>query len=194
MAIIGRSGSGKSVMLRALLVPFRRWALLDPKRRADFAGAAIVEGAAQGAREWPRRHERAILRPGLLEDEAAWGDQLCRVAYYTGSCALALDELPAGVTSEKPSAWLNTCLSRGRDPGPQGPITTIVATQRPQTIPVRILSEADHVLAFDLNMPADRSHVRSIVGRYERPRVEHGFWYWRPDLPDGAIECAPLHL
>lgn len=181
-------------MLRALLTPFRRWALLDPKRRNDLLGAAIVEGAHQGAREWPRRHERAILRPALLEDEHAWCDALCRIAYHAGSCALAVDELPEDVSAERPVPWLTMCLRRGRDPGPQGPVTTIVATQRPQRIPVTILSEASHVLAFDLNMPADQGLVRRVIGRYERPRVEHGFWYWAPDLPDGAIECAPLSL
>lgn len=181
-------------MLRALLRPFIRWALVDPKRRADFAGAAILEGAHQAAREWPRHHERAIMRPALLEDEREWGDRLCRVAYYAGSCALALDELPAGVTREDPSVWLNTCLSRGRDPGPQGPVTTIVATQRPQTIPMRILSEADHVLVFDLNLPSDQALIRRVIGRYDRPRLRHGFWYWTPELEDGAVECAPLRL
>ena len=194
MAIVGRSGSGKSVMLRALLTPFRRWALLDPKRRNDLLGAAVVEGAHQGALEWPRRVDRAILRPALLEDEHAWCDSLCRLAYHAGSCALAVDELPEDVTAERPVQWLTMCLRRGRDPGPQGPVTTIVATQRPQRIPVTILSEASHVLVFDLNMPADRSLIRSVIGRYERPRVEHGFWYWAPDMPDGAIECAPLRV
>jgi len=181
-------------MLRQLLVPFRRWGLLDPKRRADFGGAAIIDGADAGARQWPRDHERAILRPGLLEDEREWMDKLCRSAYYAGSCAIAADELAGIVTESQQSRWLNVCLQRGRDPGPQGPITTIVATQRPKRIPVTVLSEADHILAFDLNYPDDQRLVREVIGHYERPRIRHGFWYWAPDLPDGAIECAPLAL
>ncbi|MCC7134052.1 MAG: ATP-binding protein [Gemmatimonadales bacterium] len=181
-------------MLRALLRPFRRWALLDPKRRSDLLGAAILEGAAAGAREWPRQVERAILRPALLEDERAWADRMCRQAYHAGSCALAIDELPEDVTTESPVAWMTMALRRGRDPGPQGPVTTIVATQRPQRIPVTIISEADHVFVFGLNHPTDRAFVRQILGRYDEPRVRYGFWYWTPELHDGAIECAPLSL
>lgn len=193
MALIGRSGSGKSVMLRELLTPYRRVIVLDPKRRADYGGWAIVEGAHAGGREWPRHHERIIARPLPMEDERAWADHLCRAAYYVGSCAVGLDETAGIATETSPLPHLELLLKRGRDPGPQGPITTYVATQRPRRVPVSLLSEADVALIFDLNMPADRDFIREVIGAYERPRIRHGFWYWTPDL-DAAIECEPLRL
>jgi len=143
--------------------------LLDPKRRADFGGWAI------------------------LEPEREWMDGLCRLAYYAGSCVLAADELAGIATESRPLPWLNVCLTRGRDPGPQGPITTIVASQRPRRIPVSVISEADHVIAFDLNSPADRKFMAELIGAYERPRIEHGFWYWTPDM-EAAVECEPIVL
>lgn len=176
------------------MTPYRRVLFLDPKRRNDFGGWAIAEGGRDAARDWPRHHERIIARPGLLELEPPWADELCRRAYYTGSCAVAVDEVAGLGTEARPLQWLDMLARRGRDPGPQGPITTYVGTQRPRRIPLALLSEADVLLVFDLNLEADRDHVRGIIGAYDRPRHPHGFWYWTPELPDGAVECAPLEL
>lgn len=181
------------MMLRELLRPYRRVLMLDPKRRADYGGWAIVEGQHAGVRQWPRDHDRMIARPAMLEDERAWADALCRTAYYSGSCAVGVDETAGIATETKPLPHLEMLLRRGRDPGPQGPITTFVATQRPRRVPVSMISEADVALVFDLNMPADRGFVRDVIGAYERPSLPHGFWYWTPDL-EAAVECEPLEL
>lgn len=195
VAIVGRSGSGKSVLLRALVTSAHRALFLDPKRNTDFGGWATLEGTHELEREWPRHVERAIARPGLAETaggkEPAWMDAGCRLAYRAGSCTVAVDELAGIATASRPVPGLEVLLRRGRDPGPQGPITTIVATQRPRAIPLTVLSEADHVFLFDLNQPADRAFVAELVGAYERPRIPHGFWYWRPEL-ERAVECEPI--
>lgn len=193
VAILGRSGSGKSVLLRQLLAPYHRAILLDPKRRADFGGWAIVEGARDLRRDWPRHHARVIARPSLADTERDWLDACATLAYYGGSLALGVDELAGIVTEQRSVRGLDICLQRGRDPGPQGPVTTIVASQRPKRIPVNVLTEADHLFAFDLNHPDDRKLIADVTGHYDRPRVRHGFWYWSPEL-DGPIECAPLAI
>jgi hypothetical protein len=193
VTLIGRSGSGKSTLLRELVIPYRRVLFLDPKRRADFGGWAVAEGGRAAARDWPRHSERVIARPGLMEPEPAWADELLRRAYYTGSCAVAVDEVAGLGTAAKPLPWLDMLSKRGRDPGPQGPITLFAATQRPRHIPLSLLSEADVILVFDLNLGADRDHVAGVIGDYGRPSRPHGFWYWTPEL-DRAIECAPVEL
>lgn len=191
MTLIGRSGSGKSTLLRAMLTPYRRALFLDPKRRNDFGGWAIAEGGHAAARDWPRHHERLIARPGVLEPEPAWADALLRHAYYAGSCAVAVDEVVGLATETKPLPGLTLLSTRGRDPGPQGPITLYVATQRPRRVPVTLLSEADVLLIFDLNLASDREYVGDITGVAERPSIPHGFWYWTPEL-ERAIECEPV--
>lgn len=184
---MGRSGSGKTTLLRALLPGYRRALFLDPKRRNDFGGWAIVEGEHDARRDWPRHVERAIVRPGLTEDESAWADTLCRHAYYVERCAVALDELPAGTDANRPLQWLGVLLRRGREAG----ITTYVATQRPMDIPLTILSEAAHLFVFDLNLEGDRRRVRGVIGDYPAPASEHGFAYWSPDLVT-AVACDPI--
>lgn len=162
--------------------------MLDPKRRVDFGGWAVLEGVPAFRREWPRQHARAIARPALGEDERAWCDAICRIVYHTGGTALAADELPAGVTADRTVPWLDVCLARGRE----HLVTTYVATQRPSDIPMRIKSEAEHLFVFDLNLPGDRAAVASIIGPYTPARVKHGFVYWTP-LTD-ARECRPLDI
>lgn len=191
MTLVGRSGSGKSTLLRSLVVPYRRVLFLDPKRRAEFGGWAIAEGGHAAARDWPRNTDRLIARPGPLEPEPAWADALCRRAYYAGSCAVALDEVAGVATATRPLPGLTLLSTRGRDPGPQGPITLYAATQRPRHIPLTLLSEADVLLVFDLNLQADRDHVAGVIGDYGRPSQRYGFWYWTPEL-ERAIECEPI--
>lgn len=175
------------------MAPYRRVLFLDPKRHTDFGGWAIAEGARAAARDWPRHVDRVIARPGLLEPEPAWADELCRRAYYVGSCAVAVDEVAGLGTAAKPLPWLDVLSRRGRDPGPQGPITLFAGTQRPRHIPLTLLSEADVLLVFDLNLREDRDHIAGVIGDYGRPSIPHGFWYWTPTLGD-AIECAPVEL
>lgn len=146
-----------------------------------------MEGEREGRRQWPAKVARAIVRPALLEDERAWADALCRHAYYVERCAVALDELPAGTDANRPLEWLGVLLRRGREAG----ITTYVATQRPLDIPLTILTEAEHVFVFDLNLEGDRRRVREVMGSYPPPARRHGFAYWRPDMT-AAIACDPL--
>lgn len=159
---------------------------LDPKRRNDFGGWAVTEGARDVVRDWPRHTARVIARPALLEDERAWADALCRHAYYTERCTLALDELPEGVTANVKVPWLDVCLKRGREAA----ITTYVATQRPMDIPLSILSQAEHMFVFDLNVKGDRDRVQEVIGEYRPPTLEHGFVHWTPLT--GAVDCLPL--
>lgn len=184
---MGRSGSGKTTLLRAILPTYRRVLFLDPKRRNDFGGWALVEGERDARREWPRHTERIIARPALLERERDWSELLCRHAYYVAGCTVALDELPQGTTANIGLPWLETLLRRGRE----ALITTYVATQRPKDIPLEILSEAEHVFAFALNLRADRDRVREVIGDYQEPSIEHGFVYWQPGLTR-AVDCLPL--
>lgn len=187
VAIIGRSGTGKSVLLRAIMSRYSTAILLDPKRTADFGGWAHVEGAHALARDWPRHVARAIARPALLEDERAWADDVCRHVYRVTRCAAGLDELPAGVSESRPLVWLDVLLKRGRELG----ITTLVATQRPRRVPLDVIAQAQHVFAFDVNAPADVAYLRDTLGAYDHPRDPHGFWYWRPGLT-AAIECRAI--
>lgn len=193
MAIIGRSGTGKTTLLRALIAPYPRALALDPKRRLYLAGWEPLEGMTAAVRGWPTGWPRVIGRPAMLEDPREWLMACCRRAYQVGSCAVAVDELAGLAGANDPPSWLDMLLQRGRDPGPQGPITTIVASQRPRKIPVTVISEAEHVFCFDLSVPADRAYMGDIFGAWWSPGQRHGALYWRPDMAR-PVELEPISV
>lgn len=163
--------------------------MLDAKRRLVIRGFETLEGYRSIIHGWPSGFARVIARPTLLEPEPAWCDALMHRVYQVQACAVAVDEL-AGLASEDQSGgWLNVVQQRGRELG----ITSIFGTQRPRRIPVTVLSEADHVLAFGLTYPADRRFMAEMLGAYWTPADEHGFLYWRPGMTEPA-ESEPLEV
>lgn len=186
-AIVGRTGSGKSVLLRHLLGNYSRAVLVDPKGRATMPGWPIFYGSPAFLRAWPDT-PRAIVRPGAGEDRRSWLDRVAWHVYRHGETALGVDEVIGVVDANRRSAGLDAVLTQGRELG----ITALVCTQRPRGVPPTILSEADHLFVFALNRDDDRKAVAETCGPYPTPPSgSYRFAYWSPTL-DTPIECAPL--
>lgn len=187
VAIIGRSGTGKTTLLRHLIRAYPRGLALDPKRRLYLPGWEPLEGATAAVTGWPTGWPRVIARPGLAEDTRAWLDAVCRRAYQVGSAVVAVDELAGIASAANPPVWLDVLQTRGRESA----LTTVIATQRPRRIPLTVISEAEHVFSFDVSHPTDRAFLADVFGDWWQPAHRHGSLYWRPDLA-GPIELAPL--
>lgn len=186
-AIVGRTGSGKSVLLRHLLGSYSRAVLVDGKGRATMPGWPIVYGVRAFVAAWPAA-PRIIVRPGPGEDRRDWLDRVCWHVYRHGETALGVDEVVGIVTANRSAPGFDAVLTQGRELG----ITALVCTQRPRGVPPTILSEADHVFAFALNREDDRRAVAETIGPHPSPPAgTFRFVYWCPEL-DRAIECAAL--
>lgn len=190
VAIIGRSGTGKTTLARSLIDEYPRALALDPKRRLYLPGWQALEGIAAIGAGWPSGWPRVIGRPALMEDDRTWLDACCRRAYQVAACAVLVDELAGLATASDPPEWLNRLLTRGRDTE-RGPITTFVCTQRPRRIPLTVISEAEHVFVFELNLRSDRAYVAEVIGDIWKPQFEHSALYWRPEL-DRPVELLPI--
>ncbi len=72
--------------------------------------------------------------------------------------------------------WLRACVTCGRELG----IGMITGTQRPRGIDLRIITEAEVFLAFELRHRDDRKRMAEFAGEefMERP-PKHAFWVWR---------------
>lgn len=188
-AIVGRTGSGKSVLLRHLLAGYSRAVLVDPKGRAVMDGWPVVYGSADFVRRFPLE-PRLVVRPGAGEDRLAWLDRVCWHVYRHGETALGVDEVIGVVSSSRRSSGFDACMTQGRELG----VTGLVCTQRPRGVPPTILSEADHLFVFALNRDDDRKAVAETCGPYPNPPAgTFRFVYWAP-VVDGPIECAPLNV
>jgi hypothetical protein len=187
VTLVGKTGSGKSYLLRTLVQRHRRVVLLDPKADTDVGGWAIVQGIREFERTWPQHSERVIARPGM-DDPLAWWDAVCRRVFTVrGPCALACDELVAELYAGKRSPYFRAVLTQGRSLL----ITSYVCVQRPKGMPLELLSEARHLFVFELALEDDRGRIEEVIGPYPRPRRRHGFTYWSEGLT-GAREYAPL--
>lgn len=186
-AIVGRTGSGKSVLLRSLLGSYSRAVLIDPKGRAVMDGWGTSYGVADFVRRFPAE-PRLVLRPGPGEDRRTWLDRVCWHVYRHGETALGVDEVIGVVDANKRAAGFDACMTQGRELG----VTGLVCTQRPRGVPPTIISEADHLFVFALNREDDRRAVAETTGPYPNPPAgTFRFVYWAPAL-DRPIECAPL--
>ena len=189
VAIVGKTGSGKSVALRSLLGGYSRAVLVDPKGRASMDGWPVAYGSADFLRRWPAE-PRLIVRLGPGEDRRGWLDRIAWHVYRHGETAFGVDEVVGVVSPYKPSAGFDAVQTQGRELG----ITAIVCTQRPKGVPPTILSEADHLLVFALNRRDDRRAIEDTIGPYPPPPDgTYRYVYWAPAL-DKPIECAPLPL
>lgn len=186
-AIVGRTGSGKSVMLRHLLTRYSRAVLVDPKGRASMPGWPVVYGSAEFRKRWPAE-PRIVVRPGAGEERRAWLDAVCWHVYRHGETALGIDEVVGVVDASRRSPGFDACQTQGRELG----ITMLTCTQRPRGVPPTILSEADHLFIFALNREDDRKAIAETCGPYPTPSSgTYRFVYWSPAV-DSPIECAPL--
>lgn len=186
-AIVGRTGSGKSVMLRHLLRGYSRAVLVDPKGRAALDGWPVVYGIPAFLRAWPAT-PRVIVRPGAGEDRRAWLDRIAWHVYRHGETAFGADEVIGVVDANRRAPGFDALLTQGRELG----ITALICTQRPRGVPPTILSEADHLFVFALNREDDRRAVAETIGPYASPVAgTFRYVYWSPAV-DRPIECAPL--
>lgn len=186
VTVFGKTGSGKSTLVRQLLRGYSRAVLVDPKGRATLDDWPIVYGAEAFVRAWPAT-PRIIARVGPGEDRRKWIDRVMWHVWATGETAVALDETIGVVDANRGSSGVDAVWSQGRELG----ITAYVCTQRPSKIPPVIISEAEHVFVFRLNRRDDRELVADTIGPYNASPGPFAFTYWSERLT-GAVDCPPL--
>lgn len=189
--IVGRTGTGKSTLARALVYMMatrQRLVIIDPK--GDFSPpvpCTLITAPGQAVRA-----RNIIYRPSIDSDVVSDVDSILRSVYNAGNCAVYIDEL-FGVQEKGnyPSALL-PIYTRGRSRG----ITVLGAVQRPCKVPLECISECDRHYTFALQMGDDRRRMAEVSGRAGLgipPRYH--FWYSVTNAEeDETIPDAPLTL
>jgi hypothetical protein len=210
MFIVGRSGSGKSYLARALLdlygddehtpVAFRaRVCIFDPNGTFDY-DARVVTDPTQVV---PTRQSPVIIYRPSLKCLAAedWNEALKRLFIARGRILLLIDEFTAldtlfGGKRLEEGNYLTGYMSRGRALGK----AAIIVTQAPSSIPLTVIRNAERFAVFDLPLEDDRDRMAGVLGRYttevrdgEAVRVDlrdrkalgkFQFWFLGPGLDE----------
>lgn len=172
--IAGKTGSGKTLLAMSLLYTARRLLVIDSKD-------GLQDWNLEDLKNIKQIDSRKDYRLRVVDDEKAI-EALERL-YDVGNGVVYIDELTALVpTSKEPPRSFTNIWSRGRSRN----IGAWASTQRPKSIPLLTISEAEHFFIFRLQLEADRQRVAEVVGEFAlKPvRDKHGFYYYNVDNDD----------
>lgn len=151
---IGRTGSGKTVLMRALLDQHPRVLVIDDKRRCSFKGYHLTENESAALLE-----PKTIFRPKGDISEAFWEDALTYM-HEAGGGIIYIDEMSEQSTPNRMNPGLKKILRLGRELG----VGLWWAAQSATEIFNTAIRQADILILF-LNVGAsDRDKVIKTAG------------------------------
>lgn len=156
VAFIGRTGSGKSFLARALLADVRRLVVFDPKGSLGKPEWGLDLWDSPDASRVQQAEFRLRVRTPLDGNWDPWIWPLMREENIT----LYVDEVYGVVSGSQPSDALRAIITRGREQG----LGVWSATQRPASIPLVFISEADWFFMFQLRLEDDKRRMASFLG------------------------------
>jgi energy-coupling factor transporter ATP-binding protein EcfA2 len=208
--ILGKTGSGKSFLMRYLLKLFSRkkWriVIVDPKK--DWQGRG-KEARAYGGRgtSWrlgtvdhPVRVKKFDPKLAVqIVQPASWGAQMsafCQDIMERGNTFIYFDEITQLVSgSHDPPSELKILWTQGRAKN----VGAWCGSQRPVNIPVIVKDQAEIWIVFRLTRYEDRQTVEGHVPTEETPQMvekplpKHYFWYYTDDM-DKPVLVKPLTI
>lgn len=164
--IAGRTGSGKTWLARKYLAGYEHVFVLDTKGTLDWPEVpreeiTIVKHLKDVLKV---KTPKCIYKPVPEELELDFYDQFFKFIYNRGNTIVWIDEVMSVTpNSQKIPFWYKAILTRGRELG----VAAWSLTQRPAGINLLPISEASHIIAFDLNLPQDRKRLAEVSGAPE---------------------------
>lgn len=177
--IAGKTGSGKTYLARKYLAGYLNVFVLDTKGTLTWPEVPRDEVTIiTHIKELPKvKTIKCIYKPAVEELEIEFYDQFFRFIYERGHTICWIDEVMSVTpNSQKIPFWYKAILTRGRELG----VSAWSLTQRPAGINLLPISEASHIISFDLNLPQDRKRMAEVSGAPEfltKPG-EFKFWYY----------------
>lgn len=175
--IAGRTGSGKTYFARKYLAGYQNVFVLDTKATLDWP--EVPEEEKTTIKHLAELNNvttlKVIYQPAPEEMNLDFYDAFFKYLYFRGNTICWIDEVMS--VTPNPSVipfHYKAILTRGRELG----VAAWSLTQRPSGISQLPISEASHVISFDLNMPQDRKKLAEVSGAAEFLEKPGRFKFW----------------
>lgn len=168
MLIVGRTGSGKTTLARAILHAGNYPAILVIDSKCTYGGREGVPGYTLVRSPRALRATRARYvqyRPGPAYQSVDAYEEVYGYAYDRQEVMVYTDEVYLTMTGRRSPDMQRACITCGRELG----VGMILSTQRPRGIDPRVRSEADRRAQFRLSEEEDRICVWGRMRARELP-------------------------
>lgn len=186
--VVGASGSGKSLMTKALarhLVREARLIVTDPKAEwyKDNPGARRLYTRITRPEElrWEFRYPILFQPPAIEFDNPDIYDPIFQIAWKRANLTVINDEIM--FMGSRPTRYMRAIMAQGRSRS----IRIINGTQRPANIPLVTITEANTLYAFYLSDKDDIRRIRQMIPEYD-PDALGKFEFWFKRLGQPAIK------
>lgn len=174
VAIIGKTGSGKSHLMRKFCQQFNRVIFVDPKHENTDLPYTMQTHAPHEIFQEMQKPAFFILYQPIHWDEDEF-DRLCAELFKFNNFRFFLDE-----THLKVVPWHRNLIRMGRSKK----IGIWHIIQRPTFIDNYVLSESEHFFIFQLQLKSDKDKIAGVVGEEVIPAIEdldqYEFVYYSP--------------
>lgn len=199
IVICGAKNSGKSFLANELLKSFSNITCIvwDWNHQFHDSRAMLFHTLDDLLEVFDQVHKgRYILQPYDKSQEAF--EDLCDAVFERGNCVLFLDELHNFTSKQSIIRPFQNLILSGR---PRG-VSVISISTRPASLPNSVLSNANHVFCFRLNIESDVKFLESWMGEEvwqlmpvdKRQKMkdapvlpEHTFYYRNQSEPIGVV-------
>jgi len=174
---VGKTGSGKTFLMKYLTRGLRRLIVLDPKAMINPAEWHLDWVSTGGLRDLQKGKDARLLVRAY--DTAEWNGYL-QAAWEATNTVVYIDELYALVEFGRiaPPRILSQLYTQGRE----RKVGVWGATQRPTWVPLFTLSECDWFFAFRTQLQDDRKRLAEMMGEEVLNPIPvsdpHGFWMY----------------
>jgi hypothetical protein len=170
--VTGRTGSGKTWLATGWIArggsPWAQGIAVDPKHALtsrELPGWQLVVGFNNALRLWGAEHPRLIVRPVQGDyGRAAGYDALAVRLLMASRCGASAGWYDDEVLNAAPLGRIQLGLERLLTEGRGRCVPVVAATTRPIGVHNKLLSEATHLVIFNLNLPGDRAKLASFAG------------------------------
>lgn len=181
VALIGATGSGKTVLSKLLLQNQSRLIIVDPKHTYKTEDTKVLKNWRLPVFSDSFRY---VIRPKRDQDSDL-ADFFYKL-FKKGRVTIFIDELSTLVDFfPTATAQLEDIARTGREKK----VAVWVAMQRPRRVPILFLSESEVFFIFRIRAEDDRKHIEGFAGSdvVNQKIKKLDFWYIRAD-EDGAVK------